>query len=81
MVRAKMMCVERKQLYAGSGALEENSTWTIRLQPVYGDSPENKEWSKWTPSGEVSLQITNPKAVDQFQLGQAYFVDFVPVEQ
>lgn len=80
MVRAKMMCIEKRQLYAGSGNLDDNSTWTVRLQPVYGDCPENKEWSRWTPSGEVTMQITNPAAVGRFELGKAYWVDFTPVE-
>ena len=51
----------------------------ILLQPVYGDSPENKSWSKYTPQGEIKMTITNPSAVEKFEIGQAYFVDFTPV--
>lgn len=50
----------------------------VKLQPVYGnkDDDANKEWSKWTPSGEVVMTITNPAAYQQFEIGKAYYVDF-----
>ena len=53
----------------------------VTLQPVYGgdDDAANMEWSKWPPSGEVSMPITN-LAYDQFKIGKAYWVDFTPVE-
>ena len=47
----------------------------VTLQPVYDDGA-NGEWSKYTPSGELRLTITNPDAYNQFVLGKAYFVDF-----
>jgi len=55
----------------------------VTLQPVYGDGEdgENKDWSKWTPSGELRLTITNPDAYEQFKLGKAYFVDFTAADE
>ncbi len=39
----------------------------------------NKSWSKWTPSGQLSITITNPDAIDAFEKGNAYYLDFTPV--
>ncbi len=52
----------------------------VRLMPVYGDSPENKSWSRYTPNGECRMTITNPEAIDAFVLGKDYFVDFTPAD-
>lgn len=46
----------------------------ITLTPVFGD--ENANWSQYTPQGEIKMTVTNPKAIDQFELGGEYFVDF-----
>lgn len=48
----------------------------VTLEPVYDDA--NKDWSKWTPSGKITMSITNPNAIAQFELGDEYFVDFTP---
>lgn len=53
------------------------------LLPVfstYGDGKANESWSKHTPSGKIEMNITNPDAIDAFDVGKAYFVDFTPVE-
>ncbi len=49
---------------------------TLKLSAVYDGSPENKEFFKWTPSGQISLGILNKKAWEQFELGKEYYVDF-----
>jgi hypothetical protein len=36
----------------------------------------NGDWSKWTPSGELSMTITNPAAIEQFELGAVYSLTF-----
>ncbi len=51
----------------------------IDLRAVYGDTPENKEWSKWTPSATFHIQISNPAAIGKLSSGHEYFVDFIPV--
>ena len=81
MVRAKCRVTGRSEstsISPGGGVLQV----TVTLQPVYGgaDDEANREWSKWTPSGEIRLTITNPLAYEQFVLGKAYFVDFSPAE-
>jgi hypothetical protein len=48
----------------------------VKLSPVYGDSPENKEFYKWTPCGSVELGTINPEAGKYFELGKEYFLTF-----
>jgi hypothetical protein len=48
--------------------------------PQYDTSiPEDQRFSKATPSGRFEMQVDNPAAIEQFKLGQAYYVDFTPV--
>lgn len=54
-----------------------NSTGAqVVLNPVYGK--ENEPWSKYTPSGRIEMNITNPDALSQFELGKAYLLTFDP---
>lgn len=78
-VRAKMRVTELKQ---GLHDKPEEPIVTVVLQPVFGgkDDEANREWSKWTPSGELRLCITNKAASDQFKLGQTFYVDMQPAE-
>lgn len=82
-VRAKMRVTGRHETtgITKGGNVEQV---TVTLQPVYadqdGDDKANAEWSKWTPSGELRLCITNQAAYEQLNLGKAYFVDLTPAE-
>jgi hypothetical protein len=44
---------------------------------------ENKSFSRYTPSGEIKLCVTNPSIANTFEVGQEYFIDFqlVPPNQ
>lgn len=48
----------------------------VKLAPVYGD--ENKPWSQYTPQGAIAMTITNPTAIEFFELGKPYMLDFTP---
>jgi len=73
-VRAKMQCITVKD--------DENNPGQklVSLYAVYEDGEANKEWSKFTPWGEVTLAITNPEAFNQFVQGKVYYVDFTEAE-
>lgn len=73
-VRAKFW-VQNIQ-HQGPASSEVDPVATVTLVPAYGDCPENAEWSKYTPSGKIEMCITNPAAIEQFELGEAYFVTF-----
>lgn len=36
----------------------------------------NGDWSKYTPSGDLSITITNPSAIEQFEIGEVYELSF-----
>ena len=66
-VRAKFKCVQVTQTESGD---------RVQLAPVVGESPENKDFFKWTPSGQIEMGIMNPEASKQFIPGKEYYVDF-----
>ena len=68
-VKAKFQCVSILDLG------NENKQFKFSAA-VAGD--ENKDWSKWTPSGDLSMHITNPDASSQFVVGKAYYLTFEP---
>lgn len=72
-VRAKVKC---------DSITERQGSKTVKLQAVTsaGHNDPNKSWSKWTPSGSIELQITNPEAFNQFEVNKDYFVDFTPAD-
>lgn len=35
---------------------------------------EAKEWAKYTPSGQLTMYVTNPDALPQFEVGSEYLV-------
>jgi hypothetical protein len=41
---------------------------------------EDNTYAKWTPSGSLSLDITNPALHGKFSQGQTFYVDFTPAE-
>ena len=46
----------------------DGSKQVILNAAIHGE--ENKEWSKWTPSGEIKMNITNPDV--EFEFGDYY---------
>lgn len=65
MVRAKFRCTHVEKY---------ESSEKVHLMAVADEA--NKEWAKWTPSGQLSMQIDNPDAQGRFKPGGYYFLDF-----
>jgi len=79
-IRAKMRCDSVEKSHAGTQAGSAGPTVQlfrelVKLQAVTGGSDENKQWSKYTPSGSLHLTIDNPGAQEFFEPGKEYFVD------
>ena len=55
---------------------ESDTVATVTMVPVYADGGKNDSWSKYTPSGKIEMCVTNPDAVDQFELGGEYLITF-----
>ncbi len=69
MVRAKMTVT----------SIENN---TLMMDCVYDPEvkAEDKSFMIATPWGRMKMGIDNPKALEQFEVGKSYYVDFNPVE-
>lgn len=51
----------------------------LKMAPVVGaQGDENHTWSKYTPSGELRMLITNPGVGEDIAPGQEYFIDLTP---
>lgn len=53
---------------------------TVKLTAVSRDE-ENKQWSLYTPFGNISITITNPDAYNQFSVGSEYLINFEKIEK
>jgi hypothetical protein len=68
-VRAKVHC---------NGVKDNTVTFTTVYEDPAKDT-ENARFTKATPSwGEIRLGIDNPAALEQFEAGKEYYVDFTP---
>jgi hypothetical protein len=66
-VKAKFRC----ELVEDSGEGK-----SIRLSPVVAGSKENDKFFKATPGGEITLNVVNPTAAREFEVGAEYYVEF-----
>jgi hypothetical protein len=58
----------------------EISSVVLTMNPLDGQNgTENAEWSRWTPSGSVILNITNPDLFDVALPGDEFLVTFIPM--
>lgn len=73
-VRAKFKCVSVED----SNPTVSEGCKNIRLDAVIEGSDENKEFFRWTPSGQISIGCVNEAANKQFEIGKEYYVDFTP---
>lgn len=55
------------------GAVYKNGAY-----PADG-SDEDNTFAKFTPTAQLSMQINNPALVGTFEVGQTFYVDFIPV--
>ena len=80
-VRAKFYVTELKQSKNNYGGTDGEVLTTVRLAPVSGNSEENKQFFRWTPSGTIDLGTVNPDVVKQFHIGDEFYVDFTPANE
>lgn len=75
-VRAKFIC-----RHAEKQTIGDTPQVNVRFSAVADNEGTNKSWSKWTPSGELSMTISNPDLVDRFEVGKAYFLDIADADE
>lgn len=72
-LRAKMSVQSVKSVADQDGQKQSEE---LIMSAVYGaDGSANKQWSKWTPCGSLSMTISNPEAFDKLRPGSFVFVD------
>jgi hypothetical protein len=76
-VRAKFYVQEIKHVHSPS---PDTVCAVVKLAAVYGDGKGNETWSKYTPQGSLEMTITNPAAIEAFELGKSYFLDITPAD-
>jgi hypothetical protein len=79
MMRAKMQVRSVERV----GETQEN----LSMAPVTGDTPfgangesEDNTFARYTPSGALSLTITNPELIGKFAEGDKFYLDFTKAE-
>ncbi|AST70092.1 hypothetical protein BFG07_16310 [Kosakonia cowanii] len=70
-VRAKFKCVSLQKS-------PDNSSAVVTLGAVTTGSKENESWSKYTPSGQLQMVVSNPDAFSQFEQSKEYYIDIQP---
>jgi hypothetical protein len=78
-LRLKMSIASVKSGCDQSG---EKTSEEIALQAVYGpEGSANARWSKWTPSANLTMYVSNPDAFGKVLPGQFFFVDITPTDK
>lgn len=78
-LRLKMSISSLKKVADNEGNV---SAEEITLSCVYGkEGTANAQWSKWTPSGQLTFTVNNPDAFGKVLPGQFFFVDLVPTDK
>lgn len=86
--RAKFRCLESTRRFTHTDADGvDQFHYRVKLVPVFGTKkgayapcPENEVFYAATPSGEIELTMVSPAAAAAFVPGQAYYIDFTPVD-
>jgi hypothetical protein len=72
-LRLKMSVSSVKRVANSEGNITQEE---ISLSVVYGkEGSANAKWSKWTPSGQLTMLVSNPDAFGKVLPGQFVFVD------
>ena len=54
----------------------------VTFAPRYDASiPEDQRCVSETPTGKLVMIINSPEALEQFQVGRTFYLDFTPVEE
>ncbi len=76
-VRAKFYVQSVKESKDGS----DQKTFDVELNAVTSGSDENKQFFKYTPSGNLRLFTVNEVAGSQFVVGGEYYIDLFRAEE
>jgi hypothetical protein len=69
-VRGKFTCTKAVDTSYG----KEVSFWAL-----YSNNPEDNQYAQATPSGNITMIVSNPSVKDFFKEGVKYYLDFIEV--
>lgn len=73
-IRAKMQLTHVTETVRGN-----QGDKILKFAAVYDQTiPEERRFQKATPTAEFTMTVNNPLALEQFKLGEKYYVDFSP---
>jgi hypothetical protein len=72
LVRCKIKVIKKGSVQ-GDGSVTE-----VVMEPVYGGSPENEKFFKYTPCGQFNFGTINAEAAAQLEEGKEYYIDISP---
>ena len=76
MVRAKFQVTAVTE-FAWSNVHKE-----VTLEPRLDTSiPEDQRFTSAIPSGKLKMIVDTPSALEQFQIGNIFYLEFIPVEE
>ena len=71
-MRAKLTVTEVTRKYWGGDH--------VTFAAVYSDTPEDNSYTEATPTASAQFNIDNPDLKGTFDPGDAFYVDFTPIE-
>ena len=72
-VRAKFKLIEIRSHHWNPNAR------TFVFQPQYDSTiEEDRRFYDATPSGQCEMLVNNPAVIEEFKIGQDYYLDFTP---
>lgn len=78
-VRAKLQCVDVAPFDNGATENPEKAGEVVKFEARYdaADSEEDNSFSKYTPSANMTMCVTNPDVFGAFEVGKKYYFDIV----
>ena len=77
-VRAKFKCWS---IQRNNNTDPADQTARVSFMAAYANGdPDNATWSKATPAANLDMTITNPDAIEKFEEGKFYYLDFTPAD-
>lgn len=80
-MRAKLKVTNVEGILVGEEKSSENLAFTAVCKNDYDESglDENNTFSKFTPSADLKMSVSNPALFDKFAVGDEVYVDFTKV--
>lgn len=75
MIRCKFRCDSIEPAWEGATADRKAVLRAVHDPTV----PEDEAFTRYTPSGELQVQINNPAALEQLKVGAYYYLDLTAV--